>query len=220
MGGRAIGLLGGHFPSADHDIVFVFRKDQIHFIGNDDGFQTASRFVDFAHLVAILFELDFAALVPTTFAAKGATFSLRYCFSFLFKHADRIGSAIDHDLHQMVGFIGYCEAGTGIGGRSPKQADNRGKGESEERSGKHSYSFPVEAGRTAKNAQVGSIKTAIVAVCIRVRDDDQLAISHFARIVFETGIVLTFADQFAVCVELNLTAIFTVKRRSKPALQG
>ncbi|MEL7389337.1 MAG: hypothetical protein AAFN76_06110 [Pseudomonadota bacterium] len=67
------------------------------------------------------------------------------------------------------------------------------------------------------DGQAKLIKAAIIAVFLGMGDQDQLAVIHFARIVFETGIVLIFADLFAVCVELNLAPIFFISGTTKRA---
>lgn len=60
------------------------------------------------------------------------------------------------------------------------------------------------------NGQNELVKAAIVALFLAMGDDDHLAIFHFAGIVLETGIMLIFADLFAVRVELDLAAVFSV----------
>lgn len=101
---------------ADHFAVFVVREGDLDLVRYADGASPALRFVDFANLIALLFELYVAALLAIPGAAKGATFAARHRFCFLFISTVIIGAAIDDHFDQMIGIIRHGEAGTCVSG--------------------------------------------------------------------------------------------------------
>ena len=114
-GGVAIGGLRRFFAVADHQAIIIVREDDLDFIGHLDGAKTARRFVDFANLRAVLFELHIAALSAIANTAKRAALPARDRFGFRVIHADIIAARIDVNFDLLVTVILDGKARRGLG---------------------------------------------------------------------------------------------------------